>query len=247
MQKISVTILTKDSSRYLEEVLEALESFDEIIILDNGSSDDTIEIAKKFANVKVYEHEFIGFGPLKNLAIDYASNDWILSIDSDEIVSQTLVKEILSQKLEPNIVYSIPRDNYYNHKHMRCCGWEGDRVNRLFNKKMTSFNNNLVHESLILDKMSIKELNSTLVHYSFNSASQLIDKMQKYSTLYAKDYNGKKSSSPLKAFIRASFAFFKYYFLKKGFLNGYEGLVISVSNANGVFYKYIKLYEESLK
>jgi glycosyltransferase involved in cell wall biosynthesis len=247
MDKISVTMLTKDSSRYLKEVLESLANFDEIVVLDNGSSDNTIEIAKEFDNVKVYTHEFIGFGPLKNLAIDYASNEWILSIDSDEIVPQALVSEIYSTPLEPSVVYSIPRDNYYNHKHMKCCGWEGDRVNRLFNKKYTRFNDNLVHESLILDKVSIKNLNSTLIHYSFNSASELIDKMQKYSTLYAKDYKGKKSSSPLKAFIRGSFAFFKYYFLKKGFLNGYEGLVISISNANGVFYKYIKLYEEGLK
>jgi glycosyltransferase involved in cell wall biosynthesis len=247
MAKISVTILTKDSSRYLYEVLEALSSFDEIVILDNGSSDNTIEIASSFTNVKVYKHEFIGFGPLKNLAVDYASNDWILSIDSDEIVPPALIMEIDRLELNEKCIYSIPRDNYYKEQKMRCCGWEGDVVKRLFNRKYTRFNDNLVHESIIDTNMSQYELNSSIQHYSFDSAEELVAKMQKYSTLYAKDYKGRKKSSPSKAFIRATFAFFKYYILKKGFLNGYEGLLISVSNANGVFYKYIKLYEENQK
>ena len=243
--KISVTILTKNSSKYIKECLEALKSFDEIIILDNGSTDNTIDIASSFSNVKIYKNKFIGFGPLKNLAISYTSNDWILSVDSDEILSFELVDEILNKQLDSKKVYSILRDNYYNGKLIKCCGWGNDFVNRLFNKQTTQFNNKEVHESLILDNVSVEKLQNSFKHYSFNNISELLDKMNRYSSLYAKEHKGKKSSSLLKAFFRALFAFFKNYFLQKGIFCGYEGLVISVSNANGVFYKYLKLYEEN--
>jgi glycosyltransferase involved in cell wall biosynthesis len=247
MVKISVTMLTKNSQKYITEVLESLKVFDEVVILDNGSTDETITIAQKYQNVKVYQNEFIGFGPLKNMAIDYASNDWILSIDSDEIMSQNLIDEILKCELKKDTIYSIKRDNCYNKKVIKCCGWENDVVKRLFNRKATRFNTNYVHESIIDNGLKHYTFSNTMLHYSFDSITSLIDKMQHYSTLYAKDHKGKKSSSPLKAFIRGSFAFFKYYILKRGFLNGYEGLAISISNANGVFYKYMKLYEENKK
>jgi len=241
--KISVTILTKNSSLYMNECLSALKSFDEIIILDNGSSDETINIAKEFPNVKIYEHEFIGFGPLKNLAISHTSNDWVFSIDSDEIISHDLVSEITSLQLNKNNIYSISRDNYYNGKLIQACGWQNDFVHRLFNKTTTTFNNKLVHESLNINKHTMVKLKNNMKHYTFNSASELVDKMQKYSTLWANENKNIKKSSPSKAFFRAMFSFVKNYFFQKGFLYGYEGLIISISNANGVFYKYMKLYE----
>ena len=246
--KITVTILTKDSQKYIKECLEVLEKFDEVIILDNGSTDETINIARTFKNVKVYEDEFIGFGPLKNLAISYASNEWILSIDSDEIFNETLVDEILSLKLENDRLYSILRDNYYNKKLIKCCGWSNDYVERLFNKNSTCFTDKQVHESLIVkDNMNVKKLKNSFKHYSFDVSEELLYKLNKYSTLYAEENRGVKRSSASTAFVKATFAFFKNYILQKGFMFGYEGLLISVSNANGVFYKYIKLYEENQK
>ena len=242
--KISVTILTKDSQKYLKECLESLRDFDEVIILDNGSSDNTIKIAKSFKNVRVVEHEFIGFGALKNLAIKSTKNEWILSIDSDEILSKELLKNIKNIELkEKNIIYEISRLNHYKKKPIKCCGWYPDRVLRIFNKEHTKFSNDLVHESLIKRENSkIKSLDGFLLHYPFDGASSLIEKMQRYSTLYAQ--NSTKKATPTKAFFRATFAFFKNYILQRGFLCGYEGLLISISNANGVFYKYIKLYEK---
>ncbi len=241
--KISVTILTKDSQKYIKKCLESLKDFDEVIILDNGSSDDTIKIAKSFQNVKVIKHKFIGFGPLKNLAIKSAKNSWILSIDSDEIISSELLKEIKELDLmDENIIYEINRLNHYKKKPIKCCGWYPDRVLRLFNKNYTKFSDGLVHESLVVkENAKIKRLNGVLLHYPFDSVESLIDKMQKYSTLYAKE--SRKKSTPLKAFFRATFAFFKNYIIQRGFLCGAEGLLISISNANGVFYKYMKLYE----
>jgi len=241
---ISVTILTKDSEKYLSQCLGALQMFNEVLILDSGSKDRTLDIASSYSNVTIIEHPFIGFGPMKNLAAEKARNDWILSIDSDEVASPELIEGI--RRLDPReteTVYAISRLNHYRGKPIRCCGWYPDIVTRLFNRRHTRFNDAMVHESLLLHpETRIIELQGTLMHYPFDDVESLIDKMQSYSTLYASQNT--KSSSPAKAFWRAGFSFFKNYFFQKGFLCGYEGLLISISNANGVFYKYMKLYEK---
>jgi len=242
MHKISVIILTKNSTKYLKECLNSLTDFAEIIVLDNGSTDNTLEIAKQFANVKIFKNEFIGFGPLKNIAISKTTNDWILAIDSDEIFTQSLTNEILSLKLESKTIYSIKRDNYYNGKLVKCCGWNNDFVLRLFNKNSTQFNNNQVHESLIKDSLKIEKLNNVFKHYSFDNATQLLAKMDQYSSLWVLDNQHKKTSIPL-IILKTFFAFIKFYLLKGGIFAGYRGFLIATSNAMGVFYKYIKLYE----
>jgi len=192
----------------------------------------------------VIKHDFIGFGALKNLAAQKAKHDWILSIDSDEIATPKLIEKIKQlDSSKSNTLYSFPRLNHYRGKAVKCCGWSPDIVTRLYNKTYTRFSDAQVHESLIAPPESITKLiDAELLHYPFESVEELIEKMQCYSTLYA--LQSDKSSSPLKAFSRASFGFFKNYFLQKGFLCGYEGLIISVSNANGIFYKYMKLYEK---
>ncbi|TLU88231.1 MAG: glycosyltransferase family 2 protein [Chlorobium sp.] len=241
---ISVTVLTKNSEAYLCECLEALKPFSEVVILDNGSTDKTLDIAGSFENVRVYEHPFTGFGPMKNLAVDKASNDWILSIDSDEIVSSELARDILSRDLEGNCLYTVVRDNYYHGRLIRGCGWQNDHLYRLFNRKNNRFNNKLVHEGIeIKEGMKTALLKGRLKHYSYDNASQLLQKMQYYSTLWAEENQNKKKASPFKALMYGMITFFKSYVLQNGWLNGYEGLLISITEANGVFYKYIKLYE----
>ncbi len=241
---ISVTILTRDSEKYLPECLAALAAFDEVVLLDNGSTDSTLDIARSFSNVVVHEHPFIGFGPMKNLALDLAKNDWIFSVDSDEIVSPELSREILGLRLDPSYLYVVERDNYYHGRLIRGCGWNNDHVQRLFNRTRTRFDGRLIHERLAgSGTMPEVRLFGRMQHHPYDEASQLVAKLQQYSTLWAEENLGRKRSSPARAFMNGMLTFFKSYVLQRGWRFGYEGLLISISNANGAFYKYIKLYE----
>ncbi len=244
---ISVTILTKNSQRHINEVLAALKSFDEVVVYDTGSTDDTLSIAKKYSNVTIYREKFIGFGPTHNLASGVAKNDWILSIDSDEVATPEMTKEILLQQLDPGSVYSFSRHNYFNGKFIKWCGWYPDRRVRLYNRRHTRFSDDQVHEGVISKHMEEVAIKGPLKHYSYQSISEFLEKMQLYSDLFAKQNAGKKGSSPLKAVLHGFFGFFKSYLLKRGILGGYEGFVISLYNGHTAYYKYLKLYEANQK
>ncbi|WP_104697549.1 MULTISPECIES: glycosyltransferase family 2 protein [unclassified Helicobacter] len=246
LSKISVAILVKNSEKTIKECLDALKNFDEIILLDNLSDDNTLEIAKQFHNVKIYQSDFIGFGALKNLAISYAKNDWILSIDSDEVLDEDAIKSINDLKLDSHCVYALSRKNHYNGEWIKACGWYPDYVKRLFNKKEVSFNSALVHESLNVPKnfQEIK-LKGSIKHYSFKDITQLLAKMQHYSSLWAQQ-NPHRFSSPMIAILKGFWTFIRNYLFKRGFLYGYRGFVISICNGLGAFFKYMKLYENSL-
>lgn len=242
---ISVTILTKNSQKYLEKVLKNLERFPEVIIFDTGSTDRTKEIANGFPNVSWHLGDFKGFGPTHNQASALAKYDWILSLDSDEVITPELVDEIFALSLDEGKVYSFWRKNFYRGKHIAGCGWYPDRVIRLYNRQSTRFSDDLVHEK-VLDKMLQQiKLTHPVLHYPFDSVSSFIKKMDVYSDLFAKQSTRKASIT--KAFFHALFAFFKSYILKRGFLLGSEGFEISWYNMNCAFYKYAKLAEKDVK
>lgn len=243
LDDISVTVLAKNSEKYIKEVFQALSPFGEVLLYDTGSTDSTIEIGQKFANVRVLQKPFIGFGPTHNLASEAAKHDWILSIDSDEIVTPELVKAISKENPNSEAVYSFPRHNYFNGKFIKWCGWYPDRQIKLYNKTRTKFSNDQVHEAIISKNMRLISLQAPIIHYSYGSISDFLLKMQSYSTLFANQNKGKKKSSLTKALSHGFFAFFKSYILKKGFLCGYEGYVISAYNGHTAYYKYLKLLE----
>jgi glycosyltransferase involved in cell wall biosynthesis len=246
-QKISVTILTKNSEKFIREVLDSVRNFAEVVIYDTGSTDKTLEISGEYSNVTIFHKQFVGFGPTHNAATKCATYDWILSVDSDEIVSPEMTQEIFSSDLNDRFVYSFPRHNYYNDTFIKWCGWYPDRQIRLYNRIKTRFTEAQVHEAIIADGMIHIQMNSPIIHYSYTSVSDFLTKMQSYSDLFAAQNKGKKSSSPCKAILHGFFAFFKSYILKKGVFGGYEGFSISVYNANTAFYKYLKLYEINKK
>jgi glycosyltransferase involved in cell wall biosynthesis len=238
---ISVCILTKNAGATLKATLDSVRLFDEVILLDNGSTDDTLTIARAFPNVKVFTSPFIGFGPLRNLAAGYASQDWILALDSDEILSSDLIEEIKSLQFSPQIAYSFPRHNYYNQKRIKGCGWDPEHVARLYHRKSACFSPSQVHESL--EASHFVKTRFPLLHTPYRSTADFLAKMQHYSTLFAVQYKGKKRSSFSIAIGHALFAFFRSYILKRGMFCGKEGFLISLYNANTALYKYLKLYE----
>lgn len=238
---ISVTILAKNAAETLAATLDSLTQFPEVLVIDTGSTDQTKEIATRYANVKLIETSFEGFGKTHNKASSIASHDWILSIDSDEILSSELIHEILSCQCDPNEVYSLNRCNYFQGKWIRCCsGWYPDPVVRLFHRKKTHFTDVAVHESVICKGLNIVPFKGKLIHTPYRSIESLLSKMQFYSTLFAEQNAGKPSSLG-KALWHGFAAFFKNYFLKRGFLGGKEGLILSIYNAQTTYYKYLKL------
>jgi glycosyltransferase involved in cell wall biosynthesis len=240
---ISVTILTKNSQKHITEVLKALEAFDEVLVCDTGSTDDTITLALRFPNVTIKSCPFIGFGPTHNAATALARHDWILSIDSDEVASAKMIQSIQETALEADTVYTFPRDNYYRGKWIRWCGWYPDRQVRLYHRKKTLFTDAQVHEGIITSGLKVLNLNGSMKHYSYESVADFLNKMQSYSSLFAKQNQHRKSSSLCKAIAHGLFSFFKSYILKRGFLGGSEGFEISIYNGNTAFYKYLKLAE----
>lgn len=244
---ISVTILTKNCRETLEATLNSLREFNEVLVFDSGSSDGTLEIAQQFSNVKIIQGQFIGFGPTHNVVASLASNDWILSIDSDEVLPPSLVKEILNLILnDSQCVYQIERKNYFNGKWIRWCGgWYPDPVVRLYHRHSTQFSQDAIHEKIITDHLRLIRLSSPLIHTPYRTMDDFLSKMQLYSSLFAEQNKGKKRSSLVKAIFHGWFAFIKSYIFKKGFLGGQEGFIISAYNGHTTFYKYLKLMERN--
>ena len=241
---ISIVVLAKNSSRNIKQCLKVLEDFDNIVVYDNGSTDGTQAICTSFDNVELVEGDFLGFGNTKNKAASFAKNPWILSLDSDEVLSQALINTLKKMDLDKDTVYAIKRRNFYKTQEIKYC-WKNDTVLRLYHKEHTQFNNKLVHENIMTQDMKTSLLHGYIRHYSYQSVSDFIVKTDQYSTLFAEQNRGKKRVSPFTAVTHSFFAFFKISILKRGFMDGYAGLLISHAQSSEKFYKYMKLYEKN--
>ena len=243
IKHISAIVLAKNNDNTIKKTLQSLVDFEDVLVYDNGSTDTTMDIAKEFSNVHLIQGEFKGFGWTKNKAVSFAKNDWVIIIDSDEVIDEILLNTLKTKKLDENTVYQLNFKAYYKDIQVKYCGWNNQKIKRMYNKKITSYNMNDVHEDIISDSLNIELLNGNVEHYSYHTISQFIIKADHYSTLFAHNNLGKKSSSPLKAILNGIYSFIKTYFFKRGFLDGYVGLIISFSHMVTNFYKYIKLYE----
>ncbi len=241
--KISAVIITLNEEDKLPDCLKSLDWVDEIVILDSCSVDRTVEIGK-LANAKVYQQsEWLGFGNQKNKVMDYATGDWIFSIDADERVSPELAAEIRSVLERKNDIVGMvmPRLSKYCGRYMRHSGWWPDYVLRLCKKGAGKFSDDLVHEKLHVNG-KVEKLSNPLIHETFDNFEQVLNKVNKYSTLGAEQLvlRGKKGGVT-SGILHGINAFIKTYFLKAGFLDGSHGLMLAISNAEGAYYKYIKL------
>ena len=243
MLPISAIMLTKNSQKTIKRALNSLKDIQEVIVLDTGSEDKTLEIVKNFPNVKVFYHPFKGFGAMRNLASSYTSCAWILSLDSDEELSSEAYKSLENLVLDEKKIYSFPFHNFFNDKFIKWCGWYPDRHIRLYHKKSTSFSSDFVHERILSDGFKEEKLHGPIRHYSYQEIGDFLKKMEKYSTLFAEQNQYKKTSSLSKAIFHGLYAFIKTYLLKLGFLSGGEGLIIALYNSQTAYYKYLKLWE----
>ncbi len=231
--KLSIVILTKNSENYLEEGLNSTIFADEVIIYDSGSEDNTLEIAKKFQNVKIYiDTKWEGFGIQKQKAVNKAKNRWVFVLDSDEVITEKLKKEILTTIKNPkHDAYYVARLNNFFGKWMKHTGLFPDYSIRLFDKTKAKFNNRKVHESV--EAKNVGYLKNYFLHYAYESVEEFIEKQNRYSSMGAKP-------NKIKALISPYWTFFKLYFLKLGFLDGWEGFIVSKLYAEYTFWKYIK-------
>ena len=231
--KLSVVIITKNEENFITDAIKSALFADEVIILDSGSIDKTCEIAKELG-AKVYQNEWLGFGPQKNRAVELAKNDWVFVLDSDERITEELKNEIVATLKEPQFNgYFIARLNNFFGKNIKNCGLYPDYSIRLFNKNYGKFNDVSVHESVQLTSKAAY-LKNHMIHLAYDSIEEFIQKQNRYSSL-----NHKKKSL-VKAIINPYWTFFKLYILKKGFLDGWHGFVISKLYAQYTFWKYIK-------
>ena len=233
---LSVILITKNAEKTLEACLSAVKSIaDEIIILDSGSEDNTLEIAKQFTS-HVISTDWPGFGIQKQRALDRATGDWVLSIDADEVLSDALQQEVLS---------AISRKSYDAYYLRFIMVFAGNKIKgfneyrlRLFKRDKSRFSDDQVHERLIING-EIGRLRQPLYHYSYQSIDHWMDKMNLYTTLSIQ--SKKNSSSVTKAVFSFILTFLKFYVLKGGILGGRMGFVVSVNWAVGNYYKYLKL------
>lgn len=243
MTKISAIIITKNEEANIRECLESLAWVDEIIVVDSGSSDQTAVICREFTSL-IFEHAWLGFGPQKNLALGYATGDWVLSIDADERVGNELRDEIIALLQNPQgDAYEMPRLSSYCGRFIRHGGWRPDYVLRLFRRGRARFSADLVHEKVVFTG-PVGRLKNDLLHYSFRDLEQVLAVVNRYSTLGAlqKHNNGQRAGLS-KAVLHGIGAFITTYFFKFGFMDGRYGFMLAVSNGEGTYYKYLKLME----
>ncbi len=241
---ISVTILTKNSEAHLKDCLESVKWAKEIIVLDSGSTDQTLEISKRYTDKVYVTEDWPGFGIQKNRALVYATSDWILSLDSDEVVSPSLAEAIQKTIAEPAFDhYQIKRESFYLNKHIRFGSWGHDRPLRLFKRGTVKFDQAIIHESMLREGESgvIKE---PIFHYTFDSITEALEKNTRYAQLGAeKKFSAGEKSNLTKAILKGLFHFLRTYILKLGFLDGKEGLMIGIGNFFNRYYRELILWE----
>lgn len=238
---ISATIITFNEERNLPRAIESLRCCDEIVVVDSGSTDRTVEIAERYG-ARVLEANWRGYAGQKNYASDQARHDWILSLDADEALSEDLEGEIwaLKKNGSPYDAYTVPRLAQYLGKWILHSGWYPDRKVRLFDRRKARWVGDYVHESVISDGR-VGALQGNLLHYTCQSLSEHMRTMNGYTTLAAEELvaRGQKVTYG-DLLLNPPWTFFRTYVLKRGFQDGVEGLAIAYMASLYTFLKYAK-------
>lgn len=231
--KLSIVIITKNEEKFIFDALKSAIFADEVVILDSGSEDQTCNIAKKIG-ARVEQQAWLGFGAQKNKAVELADNDWVFVLDADERITPELRDEIISTLKNPQFDgYRIARLNNFFGKYIKTCGLYPDYSIRLFNKNKGKFNDVAVHESVQINGR-VLSLKNHMIHLAYENIDEFKVKQKRYASLSHKKRNR------LKALISPVWTFFKLYFIKLGFLDGWRGFTIAKLYAQYTFWKYIK-------
>lgn len=243
MSKISACIISYNEEEKIEECLKSLQGIaDEIVIVDSLSQDSTKEIAKRYTD-KVFEQAFLGHVEQKNLAVSKASNDWIISLDCDERLTPELRDSILSIKdnLHKADAYKMARRTFYVYRWLNHC-WYPDYKIRLFNRASAKWGGINPHDRVEVVGKNIMTLEGDILHYSFNSISEHIRTIDNFTEIGAQEIIKRgKTVKIWTPWLRGFWTFIKLYLLKRGFLDGYAGLIVSVLSGMHVFIKYNKV------
>ena len=237
--KISALLITYNEEQNIREVLENLNFADEIIVVDSFSTDGTKQIVESFDHVKFYERKFKNYTDQKQFALSQATYNWILFLDADERIPETLKEEIfnvVNNKNNDTSAYFFLRTFMFKDKVLRFSGWQTDKNYRLFQKNKVQFaKDRIVHETLIVDGPS-RTLKNRLIHYSYSNFDSYKSKMIKYGQMKAKEEFRKGKRAKWYHFIfRPAYKFLNHYILRLGFLDGTKGITICYLNALGVW------------
>ncbi|MEO7923525.1 MAG: glycosyltransferase family 2 protein [Chitinophagaceae bacterium] len=246
MQEISVIIVCKNEAEIIATTLQSLSAVsDDILVYDNGSTDGTQQIIKQFA-VRLHEGTWEGFGRTKNKAIALAKYDWILSLDADEAIDEELKQSLVALELtDERTVMDISFKSFLGKKELKYGEWGGDHHIRLFNRNQVRWDEEPVHESLVLPASVItRKLKGAVLHRTMKDMDDYSQKMKQYAMLNAEKYRrqGRKASW-FRIRLSPGFTFFNYYILKGGFLDGHHGYVCAKMTAYYTFLKYTRLRE----
>jgi glycosyltransferase involved in cell wall biosynthesis len=244
--KLSVTVITRNEEAQIGECMESVRWADEIVIVDTGSTDRTLEICSKYTS-HVYSRPWEGYAPAKNAAIELATGDWILSLDADESASDGLHAEIATMQHQPMATlaegYAVPRRNYLWGRWLRYGGLYPDYQIRLFKRGKGHFTARRVHESVAIDGR-IESLQHPIAHYSYQGISDVIRRLDGYTELAALDLRDQGQPFRLTPLVMHPLGrFLRNYVLKQGFRDGIPGLIMAVSYAYSVFAREAKLWE----
>lgn len=240
---ISAIIITKNAGATLRRCLESVAWADEVVVIDSGSSDDTLDICRELGAKVSITTDWPGFGQQKNRALDAASGDWLFNIDADEWVTPELAEEIRAAAAGGGAAsaYALPRRSSFCGRYMKHSGWWPDYVLRLFRRDAARFSDDQAHERLIV-KGATHKLKNPLMHEAINDLDQMVAKMNLYSTASARGLHARgRRASIGTALLHGGWAFFRTYVLRAGFLDGREGLMLAIANAEGSYYRYVKL------
>ncbi len=251
MADLTATVITYNEEENIRACLDSLEWVKEIVVVDSGSRDRTPEICRAYTD-KVFDHPWEGHIAQKNHAVSLASHDWILSIDADERVSDELRQNIEREMSAPRYDgYLMSRRNYFLGRWMRHGGWYPDRVLRLFDRRKGRFEGVNPHDRVVITDGSIGLLGADLIHLTYKDLSQYVGKQDWYTEIAAEERvrrgHQPRSITGAELLVRAMVKFVQAYVLKRGFLDGFHGLIAAAGASYFSFIKYAKVWEQGLR